>query len=61
MLAMANSKERDRSDWVQLFKEADSRFSVEGIKTPLKSELSMVEIVWDKKLSFREHLVNGTC
>ena len=49
MLAMANAKERDRNDWVELFASIDSRFAVKNIVTPEKSKLSMVEVVWDEK------------
>ena len=47
MLAMANAKERDRNDWVDLFASIDPRFKVQNIVTPEKSQLSIVEVVWD--------------
>jgi hypothetical protein len=47
MMGMANSKERDWNDWVALLKEADTGFVLKGAKTPTKSELTVVEIVWE--------------
>jgi O-methyltransferase domain len=47
MMGFTNSKERDRNDWIELLKEADPGFVLKNIKTPPKSELSLVEIVWE--------------
>ena len=49
MLGMANAKERDRNDWIQLLKETDPRFVLKDICTPPTSELSTVQILWDEK------------
>ncbi|KAG8526570.1 uncharacterized protein KY384_008771 [Bacidia gigantensis] len=59
MLAMENAKERDRSDWTELLKEADPRFILKCINTPVKSELSMVEVVWEDSTSPKESLTHG--
>ena len=59
MLAMANSKERDRQDWIELLKEADPRFTLIGIQTPPKSELSMVEVMWEGPSAADAQLTNG--
>ena len=59
MLAMANSKERDRQDWIELLKEADPRFKLIGIQTPPKSELSMVEVIWEGASAADGQLTNG--
>lgn len=47
MWGLANSKERDRNDWIELLKEADPGFVFKGVTTPAKSELSLVEVVWE--------------
>ena len=47
MLAMANAKERDRNDWIQLLKDTDPRFVFKNVRTPPRSNLSTVEVVWD--------------
>ena len=56
---MANSKERDHDDWVQLFREVDPKFTVKNIKTPPGSDLSMVEVVWDEGTTTKVTLTNG--
>ena len=47
MLVLANSKERDQNDWIELLKEADAGFVFKSVKTPPKSELAVVEAVWE--------------
>lgn len=47
MMGFMNSKERDRIDWIELLNEADPGFVLKSVKTPPKSELSLVEIVWE--------------
>ena len=47
MMGMANSKERDLNDWIELLKEADSRFVLKSVKTPPKSELTTIAVVWE--------------
>lgn len=47
MLALANAKERDRSDWDKLLKEAGPGFTFKSVKTPPGSELTLAEIVWE--------------
>lgn len=47
MMGMANSKERDWNDWIELLKEADPGFVLKSVKTPPESELSTVAIVWE--------------
>ena len=56
---MANSKERDRQDWIELLKQADPRFTLIGIQTPPKSELSMVEVMWEGPSAADAQLTNG--
>lgn len=47
MMGMANSKERDLNDWIELLKEADPGFVLKGVKTPPNSELTTVAVVWE--------------
>jgi len=47
MLALSNARERDVDDWMNLFKQADSRFVFLGIKTLEDSSIAIIEAVWD--------------
>lgn len=47
MLVLANSKERDQNDWIELLREADAGFVFKAVITPPKSELAVVEAVWE--------------
>ncbi len=47
MLEFHNAKERDMDDWMQIFKDADSRFTVLGGKHPEGSRLGLIEVVWE--------------
>ena len=47
MLELFNSKERDADEWSGLLREADERFKLVGIKRPLRSKLSFIEIMWE--------------
>ncbi|KAH6658135.1 S-adenosyl-L-methionine-dependent methyltransferase [Truncatella angustata] len=42
-----NGKDRNRTDWVNLFKEADQRFRIISIDTPPRSALAIIEVVWE--------------
>ena len=55
MMGLANSKERDWNDWIELLKEADSGFVLKSVKTPPKSELSTVAIVWKGPPAFNNN------
>lgn len=46
MLELNNSKEREAEDWVNLFELADKRFKFASIKTPSKSKMSFIEVIW---------------
>lgn len=47
MLALSNARERDMDDWMNLFKQADSRFVFLGIKTLENSLVAIIEAVWN--------------
>lgn len=47
MIGLANAKERDLNDWIELLKEADPGFVLKGVKTPPNSELTTVAVVWE--------------
>ncbi len=47
MMALANARERDWSDWVNLLKVTDPAFVLKGHKTPPTSELTLLEIMWE--------------
>ena len=46
MLTLFNARERDRSDWEQIFSEADPRFKDVGIREPEGATLAIIEAVW---------------
>ena len=46
MLEFHNAKERDIDDWTKLFEDTDSRFKIQGVKKPLNSRLSIIEVIW---------------
>ncbi|CAF9909513.1 MAG: hypothetical protein ALECFALPRED_005732 [Alectoria fallacina] len=46
MLSLFNARERDYSDWEQIFTEADSRFKDITIWVPEGATLSIIEAVW---------------
>lgn len=47
MLQIQNSRERERQDWEQLFKEADPRFEFLGVQQPAGSKLAFIEARWE--------------
>lgn len=47
MLEIHNGKERDLSDWMQLFEDADGRFKILNVKQPVSSRLGIIEVGWD--------------
>lgn len=46
MLTLFNARERERSDWESLFKEADYRFQDVRIWVPEGATLAIIEAVW---------------
>jgi hypothetical protein len=42
-----NGKDRSRQDWINLFKEADDRFTVVSIETPPRSALAVIQVAWE--------------
>ena len=46
MLSLFNARERDYSDWEQIFTEADSRFTHITIWIPEGATLAIIEAVW---------------
>ena len=46
MLSLFNARERERSDWEQLFMEADCRFKVVRIWVPEGATLAIIEAIW---------------
>lgn len=47
MLEIGNAKERDLSEWEQLFRQADERFSFQGMIQPVGSNLALLEATWE--------------
>ena len=45
MMSLFNSRERDRDDWVQVFREADERFVFEKAHVPQGSVMGIIEVV----------------
>ena len=46
MLSFFNSREREKADWENLFREADERFAEVKIWTPEGSSLAIIEATW---------------
>ena len=46
MMALLNAKERSQEDWLELFRKADSRFSVKAFRKPLGSATAVIEVVF---------------
>ena len=44
MMQVFNSRERSTEEWANMFKKADARLNLRGIKLPLGSILSVMEI-----------------
>ena len=46
MLSICNGRERDREDWEQVFKAADTRFKILDVYTPKPSALGIIDVLW---------------
>lgn len=46
MLTLFNAREREEADWIELFRQADPRFSVVRIWTPQGATMAIIEISW---------------
>ena len=46
MLSLFNARERERSDWEQLFNQADERFKDVRIWVPEGATLAVIDAVW---------------
>ena len=47
MLGAFNSYERERDDWVRLFRETDERFSAPKFRSIEQSLMGVIEVVWN--------------
>lgn len=47
MLSLCNARERERDDWVDIFKQVDERFKVVNAYVPKGAALGIVEAVWE--------------
>jgi hypothetical protein len=47
MKASFNSHEREISDWIELFIEANPRFKFVGAKVPMGSNLAVLHFRWE--------------
>lgn len=46
MLTLFNAREREEADWIELFRQADPRFSVIRIWTPQGATMAIIEVSW---------------
>lgn len=46
MMALFNSKERTREQWVELIGKADPRFLVMGVTAMRTGPLALIEVMW---------------
>lgn len=57
MLQLLNAREREASEWVTLFQEADERYQLINILHPEGSSLTLLEFEWrggDKKANLQD-------
>jgi hypothetical protein len=47
LLSLFNGREREKEDWMQVFKEADERFRVKEFHCPEESAQAVIEVVWE--------------
>jgi hypothetical protein len=47
MLLTMNAKEREEDDWRSLFERADPRFRYLGARKPERSQMWIIEAVWE--------------
>ena len=50
MLSLFNARERERSDWEQLFLEADCRFKHVRVWVPEGATLAIIEAIWAEEV-----------
>ena len=48
MMTLCNARERDREDWVALFRAVSDHFRVTSAFTPEGSSLGIIEAVWNE-------------
>ena len=46
MMTMQNAQERDKGEWIDLFKRADERFHFVEVVQPEESDLAVIEFIW---------------
>ena len=51
MLETVNGKEREAQDWYDLLGSVDPRFRIVGIKKPLQSRMSFIEVMWHDEIA----------
>lgn len=47
MMTLQNAQERDKDEWVSLFKCADERFTFAGVTQPEGSDLAVIVFTWN--------------
>ena len=47
MMTLFNAREREKEDWIQLFKEADERFKFVEAKKPDVGTMGVIIVVWE--------------
>ncbi|TVY33615.1 O-methyltransferase [Lachnellula subtilissima] len=50
MLTLQNARERNRDDWISLFKRADERYNFAGVTEPEGSDLAIIEFAWQTNM-----------
>lgn len=46
MLSLFNARERDRDAWASLFKQADHRFGIVDVHTPVGLDSGIIQAKW---------------
>lgn len=47
MMTLFNARERERGDWIQLFRAAGHQFKFVDAKRPQVGTMGVVEVVWE--------------
>ncbi|KAM0797379.1 O-methyltransferase [Usnea florida] len=47
MMTLFNARERERADWIQLLRDADSRFKFVDAKKPGVGTMGVVQVIWN--------------
>ena len=47
MMTLFNARDRERTDWIQLLRDADPRFKFVDAKKPRVGTMGVLEVIWN--------------